>query len=319
MPTHTTPSIAVLGPQGFTGHHAIAGLRTEGHNPTGLTRHDPNPEGGVDELWCCAAPGSMVAANANPTADRQAVEDVFARLVSLQPTRVVLISTIAALRGFGRHTAENEAIAETTTPYGTHRAWLEGAVLDTWKDNATVVRLPALFGRGLKKNALYDLLHPLPSFLKRPDAEATFTLLGDAWQTQGSWTDNLWFLNREQAEQHPQAPTWVAGLHQAGLSSWRFAHPDSRYQFYDTARLVDDVRTVQKAGISIAHLCPAPLRLGDVATAFGVTLPASTAAVHSEDVYTSYAALWGAPSPYIADRAQVLATILAFLRQEGQR
>lgn len=254
MPAHTTPSVAVLGPQGFTGHHAIAGLRTEGHNPIGLTRHDPNPEIRVDELWCCAAPGSMVAANANPATDRQAVEDVFARLTSIAPTRVVLISTIAALHGFGRHTAENEAIAETTTPYGTHRAWLESAVLNTWKHNATVVRLPALFGKGLKKNALYDLLHPLPSFLKRPDAEATFTLLGDAWQAQGSWTDNLWFLNREQAEQHPQAPEWVAGLHRAGLSSWRFAHPDSRYQFYDTARLVDDVHTVKKRE-SRSHIC----------------------------------------------------------------
>jgi len=43
------------------------------------------------------------------------------------------------------------------TPYGRHRLELEQFVRESF--HALVVRLPALFGPGLKKNAIYDLIN----------------------------------------------------------------------------------------------------------------------------------------------------------------
>jgi len=43
------------------------------------------------------------------------------------------------------------------TPYGTNRYFLEQFCRENF--NTTIVRLPGLFGPGLKKNVIYDLLH----------------------------------------------------------------------------------------------------------------------------------------------------------------
>lgn len=46
--------------------------------------------------------------------------------------------------------------AQHPEPYGQHRLWLERQVQDAFP-RVTVLRLPALFGPGLRKNFLYDL------------------------------------------------------------------------------------------------------------------------------------------------------------------
>jgi hypothetical protein len=46
---------------------------------------------------------------------------------------------------------------ERTGAYGRHRYYLERFVLEHF--DALVVRLPGLFGQGLKKNVIFDLIH----------------------------------------------------------------------------------------------------------------------------------------------------------------
>lgn len=110
-------------------------------------------------LVVCAAPQSRKWwANQNPEEDLASVQRLMDLLGGLTADRLVLISTVdvfPVLRGvdesFDCHGVPNHA-------YGRNRLILEDFVRSRFA-NHHVVRLPGLFGPGLKKNGLFDLMH----------------------------------------------------------------------------------------------------------------------------------------------------------------
>jgi nucleoside-diphosphate-sugar epimerase len=97
-------------------------------------------------------------ANQEPEADRAGIERLTGALERVQAERFVLISTIDVYpRPIGVDEGDAPALAEGQ-PYGRHRLELERFVRARFP-HALIVRLPGLFGAGLKKNAIYDFLH----------------------------------------------------------------------------------------------------------------------------------------------------------------
>jgi NAD-dependent epimerase/dehydratase family protein len=112
-----------------------------------------------DEVVCAGVSAAKWLANREPEADRAAVTSLTAVLEKAAIGRFVLISTIDV------YPDPSLAVDETFDPnrlanhaYGTHRLALEEWVRSRYRDHL-IARLPALFGPGLRKNALYDLLH----------------------------------------------------------------------------------------------------------------------------------------------------------------
>ena len=109
------------------------------------------------EIVCAGAPAEKWKANAQPEEDRQAIGRLTAALGEVRCDRFVLISTIDVYP-VPRGVDETAAIDPVRcAPYGRHRLLLEQFIRERFP--AHVMRLPALFGPGLKKNAVYDLLH----------------------------------------------------------------------------------------------------------------------------------------------------------------
>lgn len=108
-----------------------------------------------DLVVCAGAPAAKWKANKEPEADRACLRRLTDALASVRARRVVLVSTIDV---FGqKDTVDEDSTPRDATAYGRHRQELEqftAARFDT-----LIVRLPALFGPGLKKNAVYDMLH----------------------------------------------------------------------------------------------------------------------------------------------------------------
>jgi nucleoside-diphosphate-sugar epimerase len=97
-------------------------------------------------------------ANQDPAADRAGIQSLMRALERVQAERFVLISTIDVHpRPIGVDEADEPVLAEGQ-PYGRHRLELEHFVRARFP-RALIVRLPGLFGAGLKKNAIYDFLH----------------------------------------------------------------------------------------------------------------------------------------------------------------
>jgi len=99
--------------------------------------------GHYDLIVCAAPSGTKWKANDTPAQDWTSVSKLIETISHVTADNFVLISTIDA-------TKENA--------YGKNRKFLENAILDLFP-KAIILRLPALFGPGLKKNVLYDLMN----------------------------------------------------------------------------------------------------------------------------------------------------------------
>lgn len=124
-----------------------------------------------DLIVCAGAPGAKWLANQEPERDRAAIERLMRALEHVSAARFVLVSTVDV---FARPIAvdENTPIeSASASPYGRHRRELEEFVEDRFQESL-VVRLPGLFGAGLKKNVIFDFLHE--NRLDRVPSDAVF-------------------------------------------------------------------------------------------------------------------------------------------------
>lgn len=97
-------------------------------------------------------------ANQNPVEDKQRIDALLADLAFVHARRVVILSSVDVYpvnnsvdESFDCHSLPNHT-------YGTNRLYFEDAMRDRFGDVMTV-RISGVFGPGLKKNVIYDLLH----------------------------------------------------------------------------------------------------------------------------------------------------------------
>lgn len=97
-----------------------------------------------DTIFCCGISGVRWLANQNEKKDLEQINNLLTNLKLVkQCNNFILISTIAIY--------DDE-------PYGKNRRYAEDEILDIF-DDVYIFRLPSVYGDGLKKNLLFDLLH----------------------------------------------------------------------------------------------------------------------------------------------------------------
>jgi hypothetical protein len=130
----------------------------------------------VDRVVFAGLPAAKWYANAHPAQDWANVEAVMAVLRTMRVREsFLLISTIDV---YGHRVSEGPDELETepledelSHPYGLHRLRFERFVRQQFGDKAAIVRLPGLFGQGLKKNIIYDMLHGPGRLTINPDSQ----------------------------------------------------------------------------------------------------------------------------------------------------
>jgi nucleoside-diphosphate-sugar epimerase len=111
-----------------------------------------------DLLVCCGVTAVKWWANQNPVEDRARIDALLHHLAAVQAGHVTVISTVdvypvnsGADESFDCHSRPNHI-------YGTNRLHFEDALRSLFR-RVTTVRIGGVFGPGLKKNVVYDLLH----------------------------------------------------------------------------------------------------------------------------------------------------------------
>ncbi len=132
-----------------------------------------------DLVVCAGVRAEKWKANRDPEGDRAGIAVLTDVLKTVRAARFVLISTVDVYpapidvdESTPIHPAEGQA-------YGRHRLALEAFCSAHFV--STIVRLPALFGEGLKKNAIFDLLHDNNVEQINPDAAFQFYALDRLW------------------------------------------------------------------------------------------------------------------------------------------
>lgn len=110
-----------------------------------------------DLVVCAGAPGQKWLANKEPLADRSAIDRLCWSLGTVRANFVVLLSTVDVFPTPIEVDETSRIDVSRQQPYGRNRLELERFIAGRFP--SLVVRLPGLFGEGLRKNIVYDFLN----------------------------------------------------------------------------------------------------------------------------------------------------------------
>ena len=162
-----TSEDALIGHTGFVGSNL---LRQRDFSATfNSTSIDGIDGRGFDEVVCAGVAAVKWWANRNPDEDRARIEGLMRHLETVSVRHFTLISTIDVYDPPLRVTERDAPVLQGLHAYGSNRAMLERFVAERFASHQ-IVRLPALFGPGLKKNAIFDLMHDNRVALINPDS-----------------------------------------------------------------------------------------------------------------------------------------------------
>jgi nucleoside-diphosphate-sugar epimerase len=149
------PRIALIGHTGFVGSNL---MKRQNFTHLYNSKNFQEMRGEDFDLVVCAGVSAVKWwANQNETADRGAIAALEDVLGTIAAGSFVLVSTVDV---YANPVGVDEAtpVPAEGQPYGRHRRQFEQFVEDRFRD-VLVVRLPGLFGAGLKKNLIFDALN----------------------------------------------------------------------------------------------------------------------------------------------------------------
>jgi nucleoside-diphosphate-sugar epimerase len=137
-----------------------------------------------DLVVCAGVSAAKWLANRDPENDVKAIERLTNVLETITTELFVLISTVDIYGNVKDVDESSEVFRAPNNHYGNHRYQLEKFVTEKYP-SSMVVRLPGLFGSGLKKNIIYDFIHN--NEIEKIDSRSRFQF----YNIDYLWTDIL--------------------------------------------------------------------------------------------------------------------------------
>ncbi len=265
-----------------------------------------------DLVVYAGVPAAMFLANSDPEADLAVMRAARENIRRLAPKTLVLISSICVYADSRGKTEADEPSPEGLAAYGANRLQLERWVREDRPD-ALIVRLPALYGLGLKKNFLYDLHTITPAMLrcaKYEELAAQSGLVRAAYSDAGNG-----FYKLSGTADPAALRAWFAA---GDFNALCFTDSRSRYQFYDLRRLWEDIRAALAAGLTTLNLTTPPVSAAQVyaaVTGKNDFVNELAAPPFDYDLRSQYAELLGGQNGYLCTEEQELAAIVRFMKE----
>lgn len=307
--------ISLVGYTGFVGNniYASAGNTIDAvYNSKNIEdAYGTNP----DLLIYSGLRAEKYLANISPEKDYELVERAENIITKINPKNIVLISTIDVIKNPYDVNEDNCIETQGLHPYGLNRYMLELWVEEHFAD-ALIVRLPALYGKNLKKNFIYDMINYIPFMIKEQkmmELSACDEQLKKYYVLQ---TNGFYKLNVTSSEERKELKKRFSRL---GFSALNFTDSRSIYQFYDLERLWRDINIALENKINILHLATAPISAGEIYKY--VTNCDFNNELNGKPAYynykTKYCELFGGYEGYIENKEEVLKKIKSYIDEAG--
>lgn len=146
---------ALIGYTGFVGSNIDT--QTEFDDKYNTSNIDNIDGKEYDLIVSAATYAEMWKINQDPEGDLAQISRLIDHLKTVKAKKFVLISTVGIYKSPNGADEDTPIDLDGLTPYGTNRHHLEEFVRNNF--DAIIVRLPGLFGPGLKKNVIFDLMN----------------------------------------------------------------------------------------------------------------------------------------------------------------
>ena len=178
LSSHCAMKDAILGYTGFVGSHLRENMSPD--NTEYFNSENIKDVKGREfrSVYCACTPAIKWIANADPEGDAEEIDALKDTIASIKCQRFVHISTIDVHSPEVLDQVEDDVTPSRTT-YGKNRFFLEIFLRKHFGDKLLIARLPALFGVGLKKNYMYDLMNG--NQLEKINVNSSFQWYSLAW------------------------------------------------------------------------------------------------------------------------------------------
>lgn len=177
---------ALIGYTGFVGRNINAQYEFDDvYNSKNIS----DIEGKEYDLVVSAAnKAEMWRINQQPEADLAEIDKFIGHISKVKIKKLVLISTVGVYKNPNGSDEDTIIDLDGLTPYGVNRYHLEKFCSNSF--DVTIVRLPGLFGKGIKKNVIFDLLNNNNIHKIHKDSIYQYYDLGNIWKDITKALDN---------------------------------------------------------------------------------------------------------------------------------
>lgn len=248
---------ALIGYTGFVGGGLLrSGAWADCYNSSNIGRISGRK---YRRIVCAGIQAKKWWANQNPAEDWQAIELLLHALDGVQAEEFVMISTVDVYMTPVAVDEETPIEPDQLHAYGLHR-WKAEEHVKRKFPRCFILRLPGLFGPGLRKNLIFDMMH---------------------------------------GRELPQLDASTV------------------YQYYNTARLPEDIETTVRAGLPLVNISTEPVSTERLIREVFPSYPVVDRGTRvSYDMRSKYAALFGGSGHYMQDAETVIREIRQFAASE---
>lgn len=256
-------------------------------------------------IVCAGAPGSMAKANRNPKDDFSSINKLIKYLRQTDATQFVLISTIQVYTNIKKKNNENSRELNNRLTYGENRKNLEKFCIKNFK-NCSIIRLPSVFGPHIKKNFIFDIKNPLPTFLTFDKFNTIASQIPKALSDMSkvyiyNKKDNIFYLNRKKITKK-QSNNLINLFEKKNFLATSFVNPNSTYQYYYLDNLWSDIKISLNNSIKVLNLSVEPLSAKKIyKNLTRKKMKLNNSALYKANMTSLYSKYWGKNNNYIYD------------------
>ena len=206
-------------------------------------------------------PSEMFIANGNPDRDFDIIKKARDNIRRIKAKKNVLISTIAVYSDFDGSDENSSIVKEKLPTYGRNRYQLEEWVKEDFS-NAIIVRLPAIYGDGIKKNFVYDLCHVYPGLLSK-EKYSTLSLKYEIVKHSYIPRGDGFYSVRNDVDKKELKQLFES----LPFNAISFTDSRSVYQFYYLGELWKHIVSVMENNIEVMNLVTEPVSAKEIFTA----------------------------------------------------
>lgn len=273
-----------------------------------------------DQIVCAGVRAEKFLANAYPTQDLQSIDQLIEILKKVKCNQFILISTIDIYKEPNGVDENTYIDTNNLHPYGANRYHMEQFVRSHFEDYL-IVRLPALFGKGLKKNFIYDMIHKIPTMIMKNKMIELETIgtVEDQQQLLKCYDKNAQgdYILRNDINDKERL-VLKRRLEKLGFTSLIFTDSRSMFPFYDLSNLQRDIDIAIENGIKELNIAVEPITSEEIAReCFGVEFNNKIQGKQPiyYDMKSIHADKWNGKQGYLYSKDQTLSQITKFIRE----